>query len=139
MSADYRVGAVTPQIAQKVWPEIEHFIAGALKRTHLQQGYLPLDIFAMIQRGELLLWLAASDKDIAAAFVTKINEYPRCKTCNIFLLGGKGMRDWLPQVIAETEAYAKRMGCLLMEIGGREGWVRAAGYRLSGVALVKEL
>lgn len=136
---NYRVGAVSPEVAARIWPQIEGYIAKALNRGQLRKAYLPTDILAHVLRNpEWQLWIAATNERIDAAIVTRIHQYDRCRTCNVFIVGGRNMKDWLPLALKETEDYAKRMGCIAMEGGMRKGWARVAGYQVTSCALLKE-
>lgn len=139
--AEHRVVAVSPEVAARIWPNVESYIARALKRGGLEKAYLPTDILAHLLREPLIwrLWIVADGEQISAAIVTRIIQYDRCHTCLVFLIGGKNMKAWLGQAIEETEKYARSLGCLAMEGGARRGWIRAAGYRAIGLTMVKEL
>lgn len=71
--------------------------------------------------------------------VTELVSYPRRRACRVFLVGGTGMRRWLQSFQTTVEAFARAHGCDFMEGGARFGWTRAAGYRVVGCALAKEL
>ena len=118
---------------------MEEFIAGAVKRGHVTGAFLPTDVLASILLGKLHLWIATDGQQIDAAIVTKRVDYDRLSTTYICLVGGRNMKAWLKTAIAEIESFAKRTGCKAMEGGARQGWARAAGYRVTGVSLVKEL
>ena len=139
--AELRCGALTPEQAARVWPNIERYIALALKRGGLERAYLPTDILAHLLREPLIwrLWIVADGEQIQAAIVTRIIQYDRCHTCLVFLVGGKDMKAWLQMTSDEIEKYARSLGCLGMEGGARKGWIRAAGYRQLGVTLFKDL
>lgn len=136
--AEYQFGPVTSQVAQRVWPQIEPFIAKAIKRGGLEKAYLPIDVLCQIQRGEMTLWLAAKGEVIDGAVVTKIIHYPRCSTLNGFLVGGKNMKEWFAAGLPLLKAHAKSTGCIAIEGGARKGWV-GFGFEITGVTLAMEI
>lgn len=131
--------ALTPEAAREVWPKVEAYIAGALRRTGVDAYYWPLDVFFEIARGQMVLWVAHRGGEIDAAIVTKIETFPRLLACHVFLIGGKNLRAWAPLANEKLDQYARACGCTRMKAGGRFGWSRIAGYERRGDILVKEL
>lgn len=139
MEKELRVVPVAPAAAANLWPHIEGYIARALKRGNLERAHFPYDILVHVLSDRMGLWIATDGEKIDAAIITRIMQFDRCRTCHVYLVGGRNMRAWLPLAMTEIESYARKAGCIAMEGGARFGWVRAAGYRENGVALVKEL
>lgn len=135
----HKVIAVPPEVAARIWPQVEGFIAKAIKRGHIEQAFLPTDILASVLLGKLFLWIATDGERIDAAIVTRRMDYDRLSTTYVCLVGGRNMKAWLDIALHEIEGFARRTGCKAMEGGARHGWTRAAGYRIAGVNLVKEL
>ena len=86
------------------------------------------------------LWIAATEDELQMACVTKIVTRGTRKVCNIWLVGGKGVNNWL-HYIETIEAWAKEQGCdaVVME-QARIGWQRLLkGYKPLSMALERKL
>ena len=79
------------------------------------------------------------DSEVLAAMVTRIISYPRRKSCQIFLIGGRSLSLWSESFLTTIEAYARSHGCHLLEGGARLGWSRVGSFRKVGVTLIKEI
>lgn len=137
--AESVVGDLTPELAVLLWQQIRPLLKPLVEEEGL---YEVDDILAMHIYGERKIWVACDSetKEIEAAFVTQLCSYPRGKRiCNVNYLSGARMESWIDKVVAMTDAFGKASGCFRMAIVGREGWVRAAGYRKAGAVLIKEL
>lgn len=123
-----------------VWPRIEEFVTKGLNDDGLGR-YLPEDVLALLKKGQLKLWVAYDSKESVfdAAMVTDIVQYPQCRECMIWAVGGSNMKRWLAEWIATIEAYACAHGCIRLATRGRDGWIKAAGAKSVGVELVKPL
>ncbi|MCX8501391.1 MAG: hypothetical protein ORO03_06835 [Alphaproteobacteria bacterium] len=139
--------AVTELVA--IWPLVEPHLRRALSYCH--NCWEPVDILAELMRGEAELWVAwlppttpaagqmPQDAEVLAAMVTRIIPYPRRKSCQIFLIGGRRMRLWSEPFLTTIEAYARSHKCHLLEGGARLGWSRVGNFRQVGVTLIKEI
>lgn len=93
------------------------------------------DIAKAVMRGEMQLWPNEN-----GCLVTEIVSFPKKKTLNVFLGGGK-MRDLLA-MYGDIEAWATAQGCDGMTINGRQGWQRIfakRGWKVQNVCLSKEI
>ena len=134
------MAALTPAQAAEAWPDVRVYIEEALKAGALSRAYEATDILAhVLTDPSWRLWIAIDGETIAAAIVTRIHQYVRCRTLNVLLVGGRGMKLWLRQAMEATEHYAKSIGCVAMEGGMRKGWAIVAGYKVASCVLVKEL
>lgn len=118
------------------WRRVEPLIEPAL--AHLGGRFAPIDILAEIASGDMQLWRIGQPEPVAA-IVTEIVDYPRKRACRVLLVGGFGLRAWRAPLLAALDAFARDHGCDLLEGGGRMGWARAAGFRVNGVHLEKEV
>lgn len=123
-----------------VWPRIEEFVAKGLNDDGLGR-YSAEDVLELLRKGQLKLWVAydADEQVFDAAMVTDIVQYPQCRECNIWAVGGENMKRWLHEWIATIEAYACTHGCIRLYTVGREGWIKTAGAKVIGAAMVKPL
>ena len=73
-----------------------------------------------------------------SAGILEIVEYPKYKSCRIWLAGGE--MDELLGVYPKIQLWAKRKGCKKIEILGRKGWEKVfQDHRKESVLLTKEL
>lgn len=98
----------------------------------------PVDILAAILSSKMQLWISWNGS-VEAAMVTELINYPRRRSCRVFLIGGRNLKSWSAAFQREIEAFARSHGCSFMEGGSRSGWVRVAGYKNIGCMLMKEL
>lgn len=127
-----QVSAVPFEYVDDVWPHVKKHLRRALS----MQGkmYTLESIKEMMERKALALWVMVDDEtgDVVAASTTRIIEYPECRAMAIDWIGGRRMKEWLPQLAQIMDAYAKDHGCSHIEGGGRAGWVKALapyGYK----------
>lgn len=123
-----QVSAVPYEYASAVWPHVEKFLRPAAK---LQGVFRVEDIKEMLDRRDIALWVMIDDTNgmPVAAATTRLIEYPTRRAMAIDWVGGKRMKEWLPQLSDLMDKYAKDNGCEHIEGMGRHGWLRAlAGY-----------
>jgi len=132
-----RIVICRPEEAAHVWHHAERCLAGTLEL--IKDTHLPHDVLAAILKGEMFLFLAIEGDKIVGATVCHFMFYPRMKALLVFLGGGTDMPSWVTQMDEAHQQFARAQGCGRLEIVGRPGWERAAGYRKTGVALVKGL
>ena len=128
-----------PEHLPYLWPQIEPHLKRATAYTH--GLYEPIDLLTEALQGKVKIWISwnEEEKTTEAAMVSRICQYPRGRTCSVPFIGGRNLRGWKDKFVSVIEAYARAQGCGAMEGGRRKGWVRAAGYEVSGVILFKEL
>lgn len=98
-------------------------IAQAL--AHGSIAWWPVDIYALLLRRQLQLWVVRCGAETRACGVTRIEDYPRARVCGMLLVAGKEMDSWL-HFDKDIEAWAREQGCTAMEGPGRRGWERVA-------------
>lgn len=73
-----------------------------------------------------------------SAGILEIVEYPKYKSCRIWLAGGE--MDELLKVYPKIQLWAKCKGCKKIEILGRKGWEKVfKDHKKEAVLLTKEL
>jgi hypothetical protein len=73
-----------------------------------------------------------------SAGILEFVEYPKYKSCRIWLAGGK--MDELINIYPDIQKWAKSKGCKKIEIIGRKGWERVfKDHKKVAVVLLKEL
>jgi hypothetical protein len=133
-----QVCGVHPTHVELIWPLASPHIAAAMRRGY-DEFYDEADIRQACIDGSAQLWLACAERSVEAAIVSRIVAYPKRRVCQVPLIGGRRLREWLRPMQEMIEAYARQNGCTHMEGGGRLGWCKAAGYTNIGPVLMKEL
>tara|TARA_B100000902_G_scaffold264479_1_gene250597 strand:- start:36 stop:416 length:381 start_codon:yes stop_codon:yes gene_type:complete len=92
-----------------------------------------LDIFGMLVSGHAFLVALKN-----SAGILEIVEYPKYKSCRIWLAGGE--MDELLKVYPKIQEWAKYKKCKKIEIIGRKGWEKVfKDHKKEAVVLTKEL
>src|SRR6185437_13699688 len=104
-----QVCGVDPAHVDMVWPLARGFILAAMRRG-LDEYYDEGDIRAFCAGGAAQLWLACAEERVEAAVVSRILVYPKRRVCQIPLIGGRRMREWLPAMQAMIEDHARANG-----------------------------
>ena len=129
---------MAPEVAPRVWPHVESFIDGALRRSDAIKLSLPVDILMHILAKRMDLWVAHDGATNDAAIVTRISEWDRAKTLQGPLIGGKNLREWEEPLLAELDKFGRANNCIAIEGFTRKGWARK-GFRVTGVTLQRDL
>lgn len=72
-----------------------------------------------------LLWLVSRGDELAAAFTTRVAQYPLKSMLVIECLGGSRLKEWAARTTETLQNFAKDYGLDGIEMFGRDGWVRA--------------
>jgi len=132
---DLLCAVLTRDDALIIWPRVEPLLKRATDRSASRNT--PETIRKMIAAGDAILW---TYKDLSLVYVTTIEQYPTGKkSCLIFLGAGKGLDKCreMEKVICD---YARAIDCDMVEILGREGWLRVFGdYTKDSTLMRKEL
>ena len=73
-----------------------------------------------------------------SAGILEFVEYPKYKSCRIWLAGGK--MDELINIYPDIQKWSKSKGCKKIEIIGRKGWEKVfLDHKKEAVLLTKEL
>ncbi len=106
---------VTPDLLGDIWFAALPFIRLALKTG--EGEYEEKDIFDLLMRGKMQLWLGG-DKEPVAAAITEIREFPQLRTCVVQMAAGefvtKNSQDWMGRI----GEWAKSQGCVRIEVFG---------------------
>lgn len=98
------------------------------------------DVFSQASRAEAQLWAYAERGKPRAVVATRIYEMERGRVCLIWVAVGKDALDVLLAMHDEIEAWASSIGCVALEIVGREGWTKKLdGYRKTAAVYEKRL
>ena len=116
-----KVALVEAEDVDMVWDDVSPLIEKALR--HAEGELIPDDIKKHLDSANLRLWVALKDKDVIAAMVTEIIQYPRKKIVRVITLAGKDMSLWY-DFLPMLEGYAIRHGCSSLEAWTRKGMTR---------------
>ncbi len=116
-----KVALVEAEDIDMVWDDVSPLIEKALR--HAEGELIPDDIKKHLDSANLRLWVALKDKDVIAAMVTEIIQYPRKKIVRVITLAGKDMSLWY-DFLPMLEGYAIRHGCSSLEAWTRKGMTR---------------
>jgi len=120
-SRNCQVALVEAEDVDMVWGEVSPLIRKAL--LHAEGELIPEDIKKHLDTSDLRLWVALENKDVLAAMVTEIIQYPRKKIVRVITLAGKDMNMWY-EFLPMVEGYAIRNGCSSLEAWSRKGMAR---------------
>jgi len=110
----------------RVWGDASRHIARAEKTAGGRMTVADLKESALA--GKHLLWVVFDQKDreIIAAFTTRVEHYPQLNAMVIEWMGGSRMSEWLGMAHDHIKAHAKLNGCTRLEAVGRNAWIRWA-------------
>ncbi len=115
------------------WDQLEPLIKRPLKRMGADKYYSLEDIRERLETAQWQCWAATSRPEVIdAAFVTFIEVYPTgYKEFCIYLVGGRGLSEWMDEAFKVANEYARHMGCSSVKGIGRVGWKRVSGEPIS--------
>jgi hypothetical protein len=117
------VGVLSSEV-HLVWSRVEPMIQKALDRGANTDYYHVDDVREMIDDRRNQLWVAIVDREIEAAFVTSINDFPQCRAFDIHWVGETKMDDWLETAWNGLVDFARAKGCHVIRGYEREAWLR---------------
>jgi len=129
------IGALSTEDALAIWSRVEPLLRRVTSRDH---GRSSTDtIKKLIEEEKATLW---AHKGLDLICITSIDIHPTgVKSCLVHACGGKGLevcKD-MSEILAE---YAKTVGCDLLEIYGREGWLKTLnGFEKDITVMTREL
>ena len=121
VSPSCKVALVEAEDIDMVWDDVVPLIEKALR--HAEGELIPDDIKKHLDSANLRLWVALEGRDVIAAMVTEIIQYPRKKIVRVITLAGKDMSLWY-DFLPMLEGYAIRHGCSSLEAWSRKGMAR---------------
>ena len=104
-----KVALVEAEDVDMVWDEVSPLIEKALR--HAEGELIPNDIKKHLDASNLRLWVALENRDVIAAMVTEIIQYPRKKIVRVITLAGKDMSMWykfLPRFHPDSSRFHLR-------------------------------
>lgn len=115
---------------ETIWPMVSHYL------DKQDADYGKEDFKGKCLRGDYILWVGRNGK---VAVILEVSDYHKGKECDIVVLAGEGINDWINE-LSEIEEWAKRSGCNRMILTGRQGWVKVLkDYKVKTLTMVKRL
>lgn len=127
---------VPPSDLWSVWPMVEPLIDAA----YAEVDQITPDVLSWLEAQKGLLWIATDGLRVFAACTTSLERRRSGLACRIVACTDEsGVSEWKRHLPA-IEQYARREGCVKIEVSGRQGWSRVLpGYAPKTVSLEKRL
>ena len=108
------------------WPHVKGLIEKALIRTGAIENYSLESIKKALIERDMQLWLWIEDKEILAAGITQIIQYPKRKVLDIPFVGAEKMTidQWFEGSMEIFRKYAIANECWVIRGYGRFGWIK---------------
>jgi len=119
-----RVFPLAPAEADGLWPEIESFVADALR--HDMFNTISVDeIQRQISSGYAVVLATASREQLLAATVCQLYKTREGeRLVHVLTTAGTDSDRWLPQLIESLKTLAQTEHCGGVTMSGRPGWAR---------------
>ena len=111
---------------ESLWPELAPRLEEAL---HHSAGESQIeDIHQLLREAKMQGWAIVDRRNeaIVGAGATRVTQYPRLMSMDIYLLEGEDMEVWADTIFQQFWDKCRMMRCDLMRFFGREGWRRKA-------------
>lgn len=84
-------------------------------------------VYEALCEGQMTAWIGSGDA--FGVLVTRVDEDEGRKTARMRYAAGKCSPKVMRTILADFEAGARQIGCDVVRLGGRQGWLRIArGY-----------
>lgn len=116
---------ITPLHPEEIlsnWGKIRNLIDKALEK----EFYDAEDLKDFCMRGILRVYKIG---DFNAVCTVELLKHPKKKTALVHTLAGDGMNDWLDDLLNVLKRDAKDNGADALQVKGRRGWIKAAGFK----------
>jgi len=105
----------------KVWPLAAPLLQKAIDRS--QHDCELEDYLEEAQLGVCQLFVWIKEETVTAACILRVSNRPRKRVCEMPLIAGTDMENWL-LVEDKIVEWAKAQGCTQLEGYCRDGWLR---------------
>lgn len=120
----WHVTSIRTEDVAAMWPTVVPLLAPAIAVTNGRTSMG--ELFRQLMADRCILWVAYEDEQpVAAAFVTRVAQYPLKRMLVVEACGGNGMAAWLPAVVDTFRRFAADSNLGGVEMFGRPGWARA--------------
>jgi hypothetical protein len=118
-----KISLVPHEAVGNVWKDVERVLDKSVATANGKAKVI--DVLSGIFDGTYVLWVVMSDdKNVVAAFTTRLIVYPQRKALALDWVGGTRMREWSDDMIETMTRYAEELGCHHLEGYGRKAWGR---------------
>ena len=127
------ITVIPANLVDNLWHTVSPMLQKALDEAN--GTYSLEDVKEALEDGSDILLVAMNDAEIVAAGTLQIIKYPQKKVLNMFLAGGKKLKEWEEEVVDTVYNIAKEQGADSIYLQGRDGWVRTLnkyGYKKIG-------
>ena len=123
------VFAATQEDLRGHWTEFSPHLA----RYEITQRSTSLEQFRKALLAEQQqLWGLQDERGVHLVCVTEILDTPAGSVCHIQAAAGHASQEELRHLFDRIRAWAKEIGCVLVRIVGRKGWMRILPLRETG-------
>lgn len=119
------------------WGQVEPHIARCLAKAK-EHRWNADDIYDMLIARDLQLYLVEEEGTSTNVVLTRIDRYPRCTECNVFMWSGNMPDDWR-EVMAQLTQWARAAGCTYASATTRKGFVKLVGWEERQTYIVEKL
>ena len=112
-----------------VWPFVARMLDRAIPKEPLAFFTIE-DVREDLERTDTVLWVAAHNDKIIAAFVTSLVVYKsvrsikNVRSIKAYLMAGDDLHAWAAPFFETMKRHAKKNGCTVLEGCGRRGWTK---------------
>ena len=112
------------------WRDIEPLVRMATDRT--AGCFEPVDALQLAMSGSWRLWIVektdgafwpGNEDEIIAIATTEVRQFPRMRVCDIPLIAGREMAEWVEPLLEALKAHARQFECARLTASGRPGWL----------------
>lgn len=128
---------VHPETLDQLWPHaLPH-----LKRFSEETLLIDTEsIYQSLKTNDRQMWMLAKEGEVVLVVVTEVRSGDHGTICTIRIGAGTAGHESLRTIFGEIEGWARKLGCVAIEICGRKGWSRVLdGFKQTGVILEKDL
>ncbi len=113
------------RIDPATWPAIHALLEPGIARG----DYTVVELVDELVDNTAQLWVHRKGGDPVAAAVSEVVSTPLGLVVHGRLCAGKGMAEWVDDLIACIRGHAEMMGAVEITVDGRAGWERVLGAR----------
>lgn len=118
------------------WPLVKDLLASGLRYSH---GRINIeDLRALIDEGQVYLWVAIKGGQIICAAALEFVQYPQKRACRLISVAGGTRNEWLHHRLS-IDQWARDNDCDTIELVGRPGWRKVLPDWKYSVLLEKDL
>jgi hypothetical protein len=132
--------AVPKQVLDVVWEDVKKLLEPAVETA---KGKMTIkDVYQYIKNDFYNLWVVMEDTKIVACVTTRVIQYPESRALALDFIGGRKMKEWLPEAQGIITRFARDNGCRHLEGYGRKAWIRWGrqhGWKQDYIAYKMEL